>query len=151
MYTQKRRQMSLLQCLNGVGSLQESCWNNLSKYYNSWQTSGMTASLCSFTNENVGLQQRAFWGVEMGEKLSTPKKPNKMVKVTYTLTYPHYPHVFYVNYGELIMVTYGTDVLWSCNKNRFLVKNVEFWLDFFEVKNKWKFCKIVAKHEWNVV
>lgn len=49
--------------------------------------------------------------VDFVEKLSTPKNREKTVKVTYTPTYPHYPHEYCENYGAFIMVTCGTDVL----------------------------------------
>ena len=49
--------------------------------------------------------------VDIVEKLSTAKNRRKMVKVTYTPSYPHYPHGDCENYGAFIMVTIGTGVL----------------------------------------
>ena len=74
-----------------------------------------------------------------------------MVKVTYTPTYPHYPHEYCDNYGADIMVTCGTDVLWSSDKKQFLTKNVDLGVDFLNVINKKKFIEIVAKSILNVV
>ena len=44
--------------------------------------------------------------VDFVEKLSTQKKRRKTAKVTYTPTYPHYPHEYCENYGAFIMVTW---------------------------------------------
>ena len=89
--------------------------------------------------------------VDFVEKLSTQKKRRKTAKVTYTPTYPHYPHEYCENYGAFIMVTCGTDVLWSYDKKRLLTKNVDFGVDFLNVINKKKLIEIVAKRMHNVV
>ena len=48
--------------------------------------------------------KRCNLGVENVKKLSTRKKARKMAKVTYTLTYPHYPQVFC---SKLWWICYG--------------------------------------------
>ena len=54
--------------------------------------------LCIFNKENAVQCRKLTVTVDFGEKLSTPKNGKNMAKVTYTLTYPHYPHNFYVDY-----------------------------------------------------
>ena len=44
--------------------------------------------------------------------------------------------VFYVNHKGKIMVTTGTNVLWSCNKIYYLPKKVDISVDRHNVKNK---------------
>ena len=53
--------------------------------------------LCIMNKEKGAQCRKLTVDVDLGEKLSTPKNGKNKAKVTYTLTYPQYPHGFYVN------------------------------------------------------